>query len=220
MIQIQIEDQLLERCPDICLGAIQCDVTIQEKNDNLWEEIDRKILQLEQTLTPKTIREISSIQTSKKGYKRIGKDPNRYRLSAEALLRRVVNKKGLYKINNVVDLLNLVSIDSGFSIGGYNVEKIQGNILFGVGKANEDYTGIGRGKLNIENLPVFRDLLGAFGSPTSDSIRTQIDKNCKQFLMIIVSFQKKEEVEKTMNNAIQLLKKYANGKNFENTIFG
>jgi DNA/RNA-binding domain of Phe-tRNA-synthetase-like protein len=220
MIQIQIEDQLLERCPDICLGAIQCDVTIQEKNDNLWEEIDRKIQQLEQTLTLKTIREIPSIQTSKKGYKRIGKDPNRYRLSAEALLRRVVNKKGLYKINNVVDLLNLVSIDSGFSIGGYNVEKIEGNILFGVGKANEDYTGIGRGKLNIENLPVFRDLLGAFGSPTSDSIRTQIDKNCKQFLMIIVSFQKKEEVEKTMNNAIQLLEKYANGKNFENTIFG
>ena len=120
----------------------------------------------------------------------------------------------------MVDLLNLVSIDSGFSIGGYNVEKIEGNILFGVGKANEDYTGIGRGKLNIENLPVFRDLLGAFGSPTSDSIRTQIDKNCKQFLMIIVSFQKKEEVEKTMNNAIQLLEKYANGKNFENTIFG
>lgn len=218
MIPIQIDDELKSKCPDICLGVIQCNVKSSEETQKLWEEINKTIQKLEQELTPEKIREIPTVQSSKNAYKKVGKDPNRYRLSAEALLRRIVNGKGLYRINNIVDLLNLTSISSGFSIGGYNAEKIKGNVCFGVGRTEEDYTGIGRGKLNIENLPVFRDELGAFGSPTSDSLRTQIDGNCEQFAMIIISFQNESNLNESMQLAIRLLKEYAEGKNFETEI--
>jgi DNA/RNA-binding domain of Phe-tRNA-synthetase-like protein len=133
-------------------------------------------------------------------------------------LRRIANKKSLYQINNVVDLLNLVSIESGFSIGGYNVSKIQGEINFGIGKEAENYQGIGRGDLNIVNLPVFRDELGAFGSPTSDSVRTSITTDCKIFLMIIISFQKEEGLQKAINHAVNLLTQYANATQIETQI--
>jgi DNA/RNA-binding domain of Phe-tRNA-synthetase-like protein len=136
-------------------------------------------------------------------------------LSAEALLRRVVQGKGLYRVNNVVDLLNLVSVSTGFSIGGYDAEKIAGEVVFGIGRENEPYEGIGRGELNIESLPAFRDNLGAFGTPTSDSVRTSVTWNTKRFLMIIIDFGALPELEDATELAVNLLKKYAGATNME-----
>jgi len=128
-----------------------------------------------------------AVKALKQSYKRLGKDPNRYRPAAESLLRRVSKGKGLYFVNNVVDCLNLVSVKTGFSICGYDLNRIKGNISLGAGQPGEPYQGIGRGDLNIESLPVFRDESGAFGTPTSDSSRTLIDEETQYVLMIIPS---------------------------------
>jgi len=214
-MNIYIDPELKEKCTDVALGCIRAEVKTQENSPLLWSHIQTQIDQQEQMHTPESIRLIGPVKSSKQAYRKLGKDPNRYRLSAEALLRRIVNGKGLYQINNVVDLLNLVSIQTGFSIGGYNAQKIQGPIYFGIGKHKEEYKGIGRGELNIENLPDFRDNLSAFGSPTSDSVRTQIDCNCNHFLMIIISFQGKTHLHQAMDMAHNLLEKYASGHNIE-----
>ncbi|MCY1635706.1 B3/B4 domain-containing protein [Marinifilum sp. D737] len=218
MINILIEEELKSTWPDLKLGAIQCNVETQEDCPELWKEINEFIERKEKELDPEKIRQLPSVKSTKLGYRKIGKDPSRYRPSAEALLRRVASGKGLYKINNVVDLLNLVSIDSGFSIGGYNAEKINGDIRLGIGRKDEPYKGIGRGELNIEFLPIFRDELGAFGSPTSDSVRTSITNECSQFLMIILSFQGNHELQKAMDFAVSLLQKHAKGDKIETRI--
>ncbi|MGQ1911318.1 B3/B4 domain-containing protein [Marinifilum sp. RC60d5] len=220
MIKIEIENKLKSACPKLQLGYIQCKVNTHENCPELWVEIEKNILTKEKDLNIEKIWAIPTIESSKKGYRSVGKDPSRYRLSAEALLRRVVKGKGLYKINNVVDLLNLVSIESGFSIGGYNADKIDGNIKFGIGKTEEEYYGIGRGKLNIEYLPVFRDSMGAFGSPTSDSMRTSINSECTNFLMLIISFQNDDDnkLSEAMQFAQKLLLQYANASNIETKI--
>ena len=218
MIQITIEEKIKSICPNLRLGVIECEVKLQNKTPSLWNEINSTTIELEKELTVEKIREIPSIESSKNAYRSLGKDPNRYRLSAEALLRRIVNGKGLYKINNVVDLLNLVSIKTGFSIGGYNSDKIDGSIQFGIGKTNEEYEGIGRGKLNIENLPVFRDSKGAFGSPTSDSLRTQINMSCEKFLMIIISFQAENDLHEAVQISCELLNNYADAVNIKTQI--
>ncbi|RXQ94379.1 hypothetical protein EO244_08840 [Ancylomarina salipaludis] len=215
---ISIESQLTKLCPDLKLGVIECKVKVTEKNQKLWEVINKYISQVEQEMTLEAIREMPTILSSKNGYRKVGKDPNRYRLSAESLLRRIVNGKGLYKINNVVDLLNFVSIQSGFSIGGYNADKIVGNITMGLGQADEAYQGIGRGDLNIENLPVFRDEIGAFGSATSDSLRTQIELDCQNFLMVFFSYQGEKELVESLNLAEELLIKYAEAETVKTAI--
>lgn len=189
------------------------DVIVAESIDELIAEIISKITQIRQTLVIEDISKISAIDASRKAYRVCGKDPARYRLSAEALLRRVVSGKDLYQINNVVDQLNLVSITSGFSIGGYDAGKIQGEIGFGIGLAGEPYSGIGRGELNIENLPVFRDNLGAFGTPTSDSQRTEVTVQTSRFLMIIIDFGGDDQLETAKQMAISLLKKYCMATN-------
>ena len=215
MQNIYISNNLADKIPDIKLSCIECDVQLEEKNEMLWDDIQNKIKELCADLKVEDISKIPAISASRKAYKVCGKDPARYRLSAEALLRRVLKRNEIYQINNVVDLLNLISISTGFSIGGYDSEKIEGDVVFGIGKNNEPYSGIGRGELNIEFLPVFRDNIGAFGTPTSDSERTSVSLQTKRFLMIIIDFGVSPELNAATNMAVNLLKKYTNAINFE-----
>ena len=215
MQRITISNKLAAKVPKVELSCIECDVHLEDKNELLWNDIQNKVNQLSANLKVENISKITAISASRKAYKACGKDPARYRLSAEALLRRVVKRNEIYQINNVVDLLNLVSISTGFSIGGYDAEKINGDVVFGIGEKNEPYSGIGRGELNIENLPVFRDDIGAFGTPTSDSERTSVSLQTKRFLMIIIDYGASFELNEATNLAIDLLKKYAQATNIE-----
>ena len=218
MIPISISSEVKSKCPQLQLGCIQCNLIVTNEYPTLLDLIQKELTGLQNQLSVEDISKIPSIQSSRIGYKSLGKDPARYRLSAEALLRRVVKGKGLYQVNNVVDLLNLTSVKSGFSIGGYDAEKIEGDVQLSIGKANEPYEAIGRGELNIEFLPTFRDQKGAFGSPTSDSVRTMVTPNTQQFLMPIFNFGGHENLEEVMRDAISLLKKYATGSSFETQI--
>jgi len=215
MRNISISNELKSRCLGLRLGCIEADVKIDESSIELLAEMTTRIQQISESLSIESISKIPTIAASRKAYKACGKDPARYRLSAEALLRRVVSGKGLYHINNVVDQLNLVSITTGFSIGGYDADQIEGDIIFGIGHQAEPYSGIGRGELNIENLPVFRDDLGAFGTPTSDSPRTEVKEQTRRFLMILIDFEGDKMLDEAMQMAENLLKSYCWADKFE-----
>jgi len=215
MKQISIGGEIKTRCPEIRLGCIEANVIVNESSPDFLETMNSEIQQLAQSLSIDSISKIPTISASRRGYKACGKDPARYRLSAEALLRRVVSGKGLYQINNVVDQLNLVSITSGFSIGGYDANQISGETVFGIGKANEAYSGIGRGELNIEFLPVFRDHRGAFGTPTSDSPRTEVTTQTHWFLMVIIDFECDNSLHEAMLMAQTLLSKHCQAENID-----
>jgi len=215
MQNILIAEELKTRVPDLKLACIGCDVKLQRKNDGLWDVVEQKVIELTGKLKIEDISIIPAIAASRKAYKACGKDPARYRLSAEALLRRVVNRNEIYQINNVVDALNLVSISTGYSIGGYDADKIIGDVIFGIGMAGEPYTGIGRGELNIEGMPVFRDAKGAFGTPTSDSERTSVSLETTRFLMIIIDYASSAQLSEAIVFAKELLEKYAQATNFE-----
>ena len=215
MHKISISDDLRKQCPDLKLGCICAHVDVTDTAPELLAEIDCKIREFMESLSIDSISKIPAIAASRKAYKLCGKDPARYRLSAEALLRRVVSGKGLYRINNVVDQLNLVSITTGFSIGGYDADQIRGDIVFGIGRSDEPYSGIGRGELNIEYLPVFRDETGAFGTPTSDSSRTEVTGQTCRFLMVIIDFGGNGLLGDALELAERLLRDYCNAGRIE-----
>jgi len=215
MRKITISDRLEGKVPELQLSCILCDVIPVPVNIQLWNEVQLKINEIAASVSVEQISQLPAISASRKAYKACGKDPARYRLSAEALLRRVVNRNELYQINNVVDALNLVSISTGFSIGGYDDDKIAGDVVFGIGQPVEPYSGIGRGELNIEGMPVFRDAKGAFGTPTSDSERTSVSLDTKHFLMIIIDYASSPQLSEATELAVNLLEKYAQATNFE-----
>lgn len=100
------------------------------------------------------VNEIPNIKESRMAYKAFGKDPSRLRVSSEALIRRIrAWGKGLYEVNTVVDVNNLISIESGFSVGSYDTANIEEELVFRVGREGETYKGIGKEEINIESLP-------------------------------------------------------------------
>lgn len=211
---IFIENIVKTACPSIRLGCLRAAVEVKPSSPALLKFTEDCLEQLQRSLTLEKIHAFPALHATREAYKALGKDPSRYRPSAEALLRRVVQGKGLYQVNNVVDTLNLISIQTGFSIGGYDFDKIKGNIRLGSGEEGEPYQVIGRGELNIHNLPILRDGTGAFGSPTSDSERTMVTPATKRFLAVFFDFGS-GEVEAALQLMAETLNAHLNAKSFE-----
>jgi DNA/RNA-binding domain of Phe-tRNA-synthetase-like protein len=149
------------------------------------------------------------IRATRAAYKALGKDPARYRGSAEALLRRIIAGKGLPKINVVVDAINLLSVESRLPVCLFDLAQVSGEVAFRAGRAGETYKGIGKYALNLEGLPVFSDDLGPFGSPTSDSERTMVTAETRRILLVVISFGGAENLERWGARARELLERYA-----------
>jgi len=218
MPEIYIQPALKALVPTLALGCVSAGVTVEKRNVALWREIDRHLAHLTATIKPEQTNTLPQIAAMRGAYKALGKDPSRYRGSAEALLRRVLSGKGLYQINSVVDINNLVSLESLNSAGSYDMEKITLPIELRIGAAGESYKGIGKDLIKIENLPVFADAAGPFGSPTSDSERAMVSLETKRILMVVFSFTGREGLERWMQRAAELLERYSGGDGIETSL--
>jgi len=214
MKKITITPELKGICPELQLNCLECKLLVKQSDQSLREMIHAKINHKSYGLQIENISKIPAIEASRKALKKLGKDPSRYRFSAEALLRRIANSKELYFVNNVIDILNLISFESGYSIGGYDSKKISGNITCGIGKESEMYHAIGRGEMNIASMIVLRDDIGSFGTPVSDSERTMVSKDTKVFLMVFFNFLTHDEMDPWISIAENLLKEYSMAHDF------
>lgn len=216
MYTISISQEIKEACPVFAGAAVYAKVRNTTYSEGLWREINAFTEQLTSTTQMEDIKRQPVIAATREAYKRCGKDPGRYRPSAEALRRRLMRGIPLYQIDTLVDLINLVSLRTGHSIGGFDADKIQGTCLeLGIGKAGEPFEGIGRGVLNIEGLPVYRDSVGGIGTPTSDEERTKITLDTTFLHMNINAFAEEMPLKETVEWSVRLLRKYAQASDVE-----
>ena len=211
--RISFDRAILHHCPAFRVGVISAKVGGGLSPSTLIDEMNSEADRLAQSCELSAIKEIPSIAATRNCYKRTGKDPNRYRPSAEQLSRRVVRGLGLYYINALVDIGNLLSLRTGYSIGVFDRDKVGSDIVFGVGHTDESFVGIGRGELNIEGLPVYRDENGAFATPTSDHERTSVDDSTRNTLIFINDFgvdrTHSDCLQEAITEAVRLLELYA-----------
>ncbi|WP_321424380.1 phenylalanine--tRNA ligase beta subunit-related protein [uncultured Bacteroides sp.] len=210
MLTIKVSEEVRTACPDYSGAAIYATVINTSYSEGLWEKIDTAAAEYKATHQIDEVKKNPHILATRNAYKKFGKDPNRYRPSAEALCRRILRDLPLYKIDTLVDLINLVSIRTGYSIGGFDAGKISGDVIeLGVGRADEPFEGIGRGVLNIEGLPVYRDAIGGIGTPTSDNERTKLSVETTQLLAIINGYSGKEGLDEAVAYMQSLLREFA-----------
>lgn len=161
--------------PGVRLAVVEAEgITVATASAKLVREIDEQCVHLRQKFTLDTLAEAEAIVAVRAMFRRWGMDPSKYRPSSEALLRRVVQGKGLYNVSNVVDMANLGSIETGWPYGVYNRAAVAGEVCLRLGAPSEKYEGIGRRVWHLEGRPVLTDSAGPFGSPISDSTRTQV----------------------------------------------
>ena len=210
-MNVTIDPKLKTKCPRTALGCLTARVEAGASPAALLDEMKAREAEIRNLPFPRSVLESPQVESTRMAYKALGKDPSRYRGSAEALLRRVVAGKGLPQINAVVDAINLASVESRLPIGLYDLAHVTGETVFRAGRATETYKGIGKYDLNLEGLPVFCDAAGPHGSATSDSERTMVTAATTQVLAIIVSFGGPESLGRWTQRLGTLLQQYAAG---------
>lgn len=211
MMKVIVSQEIERVCPDFVGACVEAQVVNSPYCAPLWEEINALGEKYREQLTTESLKQMPSIEATRRVYRACGKDPSRYRPASEALIRRMLQGKELYQRDTLVDLINLASIAFGYSIGGFDADRFVGDTLtLGVGRHDEPYEGIGRGMINIEGLPVYRDAAGGVGTPTSDHERTKIQMSTTRLVVLINGYDGCEErVCANAEYIQQLLRRYA-----------
>lgn len=210
MIEVRFSDEILRHCPGLQVGLLSARVVNSETSDELWGEIETAASRIATGYELLAINQRPAIAATRRLYKALGKDPGRYRVASEQLCRRIIKGLGLYRLTTLIDVVNLVSLVSGYPISGLDADKIVGaGIEMGVGRAGEMYHGIGRGELNIEGMPVYRDALGGIATPTSDEERTKFTLDTTRVQICINGFGEEMPMNETADWMAHLLTKYA-----------
>ena len=213
---VSVDPALYSVYPQIRLGCLRFTAEVREPDERFWSEMEETCLpQVRAAIDGKGWSEIPGVRGSRLMYKAFGRNPGRYRVSSEALMRRVRRSDPLYRINSVVDVNNLISVRSGLSVGSYDLDKVQGDIVIRRGAAGETYPGIGKDAIDLENLLVLTDDLGAFGSSMSDSTRSMVTLETRDVLVVLHCFEDDMDLPALLEEARVAFETYADAQNVE-----
>jgi DNA/RNA-binding domain of Phe-tRNA-synthetase-like protein len=168
------------------LGVLVLDgVSVREEDAGLAAEIATAGDDLRRRHAGAKSGDVPGTEDARRLYKALGLDPTKVRPSNEALLRRVLKGEALYRVNTLVDALNLCSLRAQLPFGLYDLARVRPPITLRRGGPGESYEGIRKGPVHVEGRPVLVDVEGPFGNPTSDSARTMITTTCRRALVVV-----------------------------------
>ena len=216
-LNLTISAELAAKVPDVAVGWISAGVEVAQHDADLWRDLEAAAAVF-QGMSMTQVRKYPGIKALRDAYRTLGNDPTRYRGSNEALVRRITQGKDLYRVNTVVDVNNLITLETLNSAGTFDFDHVQPPIVFRVGQPGESYSGIGRGEIKIEGLPVFADQAGPFGSTTSDSQRAMVRLETTRILMFVISFLGSERLAAVIQRSTGLLERYAAARKIETGI--
>ncbi|MDH3204706.1 MAG: phenylalanine--tRNA ligase beta subunit-related protein [Nitrosopumilus sp.] len=222
-IKFKIKNESKEKLHDLKIGFACFEKIKVQKNNDSVEKILNEAIEFAQNKFSdlQTINDDNVVKSMRNIFSSIGIDPTKERPSGEALLRRIISGKGVYRINTIVDANNAVSIFTGFPCGVYDLSQIEGEIEFTVGTEQEFYEGIGGKSNSAKNRIVTKDNISIFGSPVADSKRTSINPNTTNLLMLIYfPHNISEELTNTsLKKAIHIIHEVSGGINTQSGIF-
>ncbi|MBD3222539.1 hypothetical protein GF314_14995 [bacterium] len=177
-----------ESTRDRVLGGVVVLEGVQVRDEpRIWDEIETVSTGYREQYAGMAPSTIAPLTEARDLYKSFGMDPSRHRPSSEALLRRVLAGKGLYRLNNAVDTCNLASLTFLLPIGMYDLDRVEGDVVLRAGREGEQYEGIRKGPVHLAGRLGLFDRRGGFGSPTSDSARTRVREDTRRVLAVIMA---------------------------------
>lgn len=151
-------------------------------------------------------------------YGELGVDPRSRLNSAEALIRRVVDDKGFYDVNNLVDVYNTISAYLELPIAAYDIQKIKGMIELRYARTGDEIIKIGETKptqIKVGEL-VYADEAGPICLDLNyrDADRTKITESTTKALILVDGHQEitSKEIQKSLRNLRGYIEKFNIGK--------
>ena len=209
MMKLKITNELKKLVPSFKVSCYT--FTTLEKNDkenlsnDLTEAFNNIAKEYQEKYILSEVTKIPKLKSTRDGYKMLGKDPSHTRPACEALVRRIIRDGSIYRLGNLIDFGNYLSIKLMKSVCMVDLDKIQGDVTIRIGSDSDYYEGINRGIINVTNLPLYTDEIGPFGNPTSDTIRTAITNDTTNVLIMLIHFD--DNIE-DVDEMLLLLNKY------------
>ncbi|MEK7331490.1 MAG: phenylalanine--tRNA ligase beta subunit-related protein [Candidatus Eisenbacteria bacterium] len=149
------------------------------------QERDQLTARLTARFAGKPAADIPGVAEARALFHQLDVDPTKTRPSSEALLRRVLQGKGLPQVNAAVDVCNLCSLEDQVPLGLYDRDLVRGSVRVRVGRQGEGYPGIRKQRVNLTGRLLLADDDGPFGAPTSDSLRTAVTGKSRNLLVVL-----------------------------------
>jgi DNA/RNA-binding domain of Phe-tRNA-synthetase-like protein len=188
-------------------------VAVRETDPALVDEVDGYCAELRTRYGEGKSAEVPGATDARTLYKALGLDPTKTRPSNEALLRRALKGESLYRINTLVDALNLSSLRFQLPFGLYDFDQVHPPVVLRRGAAGETYEGIRKGDVHVDGRPVLADGTGPFGNPTSDSARTMITTATTRALVVVYApaAYNPTRLDAVLDGTSSLLRRYCGG---------
>jgi len=181
--RVVLDEGVVER---VRIAVSWLDEVEAERGDDAYRALTECARRYQRDGEGKTVGQIDGVAAARRLYRSFGIDPTSTRPSSEALLKRALKGKPLYRLNTLVDAGNLVSLESLLPLGLYDRDLIRGEVArVREGRPGEEYPGIRKGSVHLGGRLCIADELGPFGSPTSDSFRTRITETTRRFLVVV-----------------------------------
>ncbi len=194
-----MDSSLTNIVPTFKIGIIHYTKIVVEESPQMIKgrtQLYQENLYLELQEQPVTDR--SGIKEWRTTWKALGADPNRYRHSAESLMRRIAKQNYLTPFHSAVDLNNFFSLQYEIPIGIYDENLVQGDITIALGDEETGYEGLNGRYNSLKKIAYSKDDEGAFGSPFVDSKRTAVTENTTDAIQLFYlrpSFSNEESLE-------------------------
>ena len=114
-------------CTAIIIGSIL--VASNKENKKIAKIIEDNIASAEVKFKDKKAKEIDEIIDYRNSLLKLGINPNKFMCSIEAIMTRILKKKGFPSINPIVDLGNVVSIKNVVTLGAHDIGSLKDDIL-------------------------------------------------------------------------------------------
>lgn len=188
-------------------------LAVREADPGLVAEVDAGCAELRARYGEGKSAEVPGATDARTLYKALGLDPTKTRPSNEALLRRALKGEPLYRINTLVDALNLSSLRFQLPFGLYDFDQVHPPVVLRRGAAGESYEGIRKGAVHVDSRPVLADDVGPFGNPTSDSARTMITTATTRALVVVYApaAYNPTRLDTVLDGTSSLLRRYCGG---------
>jgi DNA/RNA-binding domain of Phe-tRNA-synthetase-like protein len=185
-MEIYIDDTLKAKVPGFKIGYIEYSgIEVGDSPQMLKGRLQLFQESLYFDMLEKEIMSFEGLKEWRDTFKLAGTDPSRYRHSAEALYRRIKKQNYLTSVHSAIDVNNFFSLQYQVPIGIYDLSKINGDMTFAIGQANDEYEGINGRTNSMFNMIHSRDNIGPFGSPYVDSERTKVTTDTKDSVQFI-----------------------------------
>ena len=195
-MNISLDASLLEKVPTMKIGLIHyTKITVSDSPQMIKgrTQLYQENLFFELQDTP--VAERPGIKEWRLLWKELGADPNRYRHSAESLLRRITKQQYLTPLHSAVDINNFFSLQYEIPVGIYDTAHLEGEITLSLGNDETGYNGLNGRSISLKNIPYSKDSIGAFGSPYVDSVRTAVTEKTTDALHVFYLRPSMDEAE-------------------------